>query len=112
MQDTAGMGEIAVDGMMRRGSKRSASAPDAAENKRTAAMRHDGETRRRGIDFVSLMKEPSTPRSVRLRFGSMMHWICSNGSADSDVIVSPAIISAVDQAPARPRRHEVATVWA
>jgi hypothetical protein len=73
-------------------------------------MRHDGETHQRGLDFVSLTKEPSMPRNVRLTFGSMMHWICSNGSADSDAVVRPAIISAVDQAPARPRRRELAAV--
>lgn len=91
-------------------------------------MRHDGETRQcrqvkfliqhpdgdapTGTDFVSLMKEPSMPRSVRLTSGSMMHWMCSNGSVDSDVIVGPAVRSTVDQAPARPRRHEVAAVRA
>jgi hypothetical protein len=29
----------------------------------------------------------------------MMHWICTNGFADSDVIVRPAIMSMVDRAP-------------
>jgi hypothetical protein len=51
-----------------------------------------------GIGFVSLMKEPSILR-CQVTSGSMMHWICSNGFSDPDIILHPIVMSMVDRGP-------------